>query len=157
MATITDEIKKAAINNGTKIQNSEEAFLEKLFNKMFYLEKNRDEETKFVRQMITRGQETQERKGLHASAIIVSDNKFCVRQQVLSLLYKQLQGEQMGAGLMRIFEAGSAIHEKWQRLFIRAGYGKAEDMDYSQFHDEFEISFTPDAILRIPESNAFAK
>lgn len=157
MATITDEIKKAAINNGTKIQNSEEAFLEKLLNKMFYLEKNRDEETKFVRQMITRGQETQERKGLHASAIIVSDNKFCIRQQVLSLLYKQLQGEQISAGLMRIFEAGNAIHEKWQRLFIRAGYGKAEDMDYSQFHDEFEVSFTPDAILKIPEFNAFAK
>ena len=157
MATITDEIKKAAIDNGTKIQNSEEAFLEKLFNKMFYLEKNRDEETKFVRQMITRGQETQERKGLHASAIIVSDNKFCIRQQVLSLLYKQLQGEQIGAGLMRIFEAGNAIHEKWQRLFIRAGYGKAEDMDYSQFHDEFEVSFTPDAILKIPEFNAFTK
>lgn len=157
MATITDEIKKAAIDNGTKIQNSEEAFLEKLLNKMFYLEKNRDEETKFVKQMITRGQETQERKGLHASAIIVSDSKFCVRQQVLSLLYKQLQGEQIGAGLMRIFEAGNAIHEKWQRLFIRAGYGKAEDMDYSQFHDDFEVSFTPDAILKIPEFNAFTK
>ena len=47
--------------------------------------------------------------------------------QVLSLIYRQLQGEQLPVGLMRIFEEGNAIHEKWQRLFIRAGYSKAEE------------------------------
>lgn len=150
---ITDQIKKQAAMNGTKIQTSDEALLEKIFNRMFYLDKDADEETKFVKQMITRGQETQERRGLHASSLIVSDNKFCVRQQVLSLIYKQLQGEQTSVGLMRIFEQGNAIHEKWQRLFIRAGYGKAKDMDFTKFHEEYEISFTPDAIITVPEFN----
>ena len=150
---IVDEIKKNALETGTKIQSSEAALLEKIFNNMFYLEKNIEEETKFVKQMMTRGQETQERIGLHASAMIVSDNSFCIRQQVLSLLYKQLQGEQTSIGLKRIFEEGNAIHEKWQRLFIRAGYGKATDMDFTRFCDEYELSFTPDAIVTVPEFN----
>ena len=116
---LLDEIKKNATQTGTKIQTSEAAQLEKILNKMFYLEKNIDEEVAFVKQVMTRGLENQERVGLHASAIIVSDKQFCTRQQVLSLLYKQLQGEQIPIGLKRIFEEGNAIHEKWQRMFIR--------------------------------------
>lgn len=151
---LVDNIKKAAQNNGTKIQSSEASHLEKIFNKMFYLDKDAEEETKFVKQMITRGLETQERVGLHASALIVGDKKFCMRQQVLSLIYKQRQGEQVQVGLKRIFEEGNAIHEKWQRLFIRAKYGKAQHMDKTRMCEEFEVSFTPDAILKIPEFNA---
>lgn len=149
--SLTDDIKKAAQNKNVKIQSSEAAQLEKILNRMFYLEKNIQEESFFVHQVMTRGSESQERIGLHASAIIVSDNKFCVRQQVLSLLYKQLQGEQLSVELKRIFEEGNAVHEKWQRLFIRAGYGKTEDMDRSQYNSEYELSFTPDGIVRIPE------
>lgn len=149
--SLADDIKKNAANKNVKIQTSEAAELEKILNKMFYLQKNIEEETKFVKQVMTRGLESQERIGLHASAIIVSDKKFCVRQQVLSLLYKQLQGEQNSAGLMRIFEEGNAIHEKWQRLFIRAGYGKAKDMDRSRFNNDYELSYTPDGIVEIPE------
>ena len=148
---LMDEIKKEALGNGTKIQSSEAAQLEKIFNKMFYLDKNIEEETKFVNQLMTRGLGTTERYGLHASAMIVSDNKFCIRQQVLSLLYKQRQGEQTQVGLMRIFEEGNAIHEKWQRLFIRAGYSKAKHLDFTRFNEEFEISFTPDILCYIPE------
>lgn len=148
---LIDDIKKDALGNGTKIQSSEAAQLEKIFNNMFYAEKNIKEEVKFVKQLMTRGLESTERVGLHASAMIVSDNKFCIRQQVLSLLYKQRQGDQTPVGLMRIFEEGNAIHEKWQRLFIRAGYSKAEDLDFTRFNEEFEISFTPDIICRIPE------
>lgn len=148
---LIDDIKKDALGNGTKIQSSESAQLEKIFNKMFYCDKNIEEETKFVNQLMTRGLESTERVGLHASSLIVSDNKFCLRQQVLSLLYKQRQGEQVSVGLMRIFEEGNAIHEKWQRLFIRAGYSKAKDLDFTRFNKEFEISFTPDVICEIPE------
>ena len=148
---LADDIKKNAENSNVKIQSSEAAKLEKILNKMFYLEKNVEEETAFVKQVMTRGLQTQERIGLHASAMTASDKKFCVRQQVLSLLYKQLQGEQLQVGLKRIFEEGNAIHEKWQRLFIRAGYGKAKDMDRSRFNDEYELSFTPDGIVYIPE------
>ena len=147
---IISEIKKNAGNGNVKIQTSEEMEIEKILNQMFYTEHNIEEETKFIKQVMTRGAETQERVGLHASALIVSDNAFCVRQQVLSLIYKQLQGEQINVGLRRIFEEGNAIHEKWQRLFIRAGYAKAEDCDFTRFHDEYEVSFTPDVIVDLP-------
>lgn len=148
---LLSNIKKAAAGNNTKIQTSEAADLEKIFNKMFYLQKNPKEEVKFVEQVITRGLESQERVGLHASAFVKSEKDFCIRAQVLSLIYKQLQGEQIAVNLKRIFEEGNAIHEKWQRLFIRAGYGKAEDMDLTQYDEEYMISYTPDVICLIPE------
>lgn len=148
---LVSDIKKSALGNNTKIQSSEAAKLEKILNATFCLDKNISEEAKFVKQVMTRGQESQERVGLHASSLIVGDKDFCVRQQVLSLIYKQLQGEQINVGLMRIFEQGNAIHEKWQRLFIRAGYSKASDLDVTQFNDAYKINFTPDIICSIPE------
>ena len=148
---LIDNIKKEAQGNRTKIQSSEAATLEKIFNNMFFLDKDIEEETKFVKQVMTRGLESQERVGLHASAMLVGDKDFCLRAQVLSLIYKQLQGEQISAGLKRIFEEGNAIHEKWQRMFIRAGYGKAVDMDFTRICDEYMLSYTPDIDCLIPE------
>lgn len=148
---LIDNIKAEAKGNRTIIQSSDAQALSKILNNAFYLDKNIDEETKFIRQVMTRGAETQERIGLHASALITGDKDFCVRQQVLSLIYRQLQGEQLPVGLVRIFEQGNAIHEKWQRMFIRAGYSKAEDLDVTQFNKKFKISFTPDIICQIPE------
>lgn len=148
---LINNIKSEAKGNRTKIQSSDAAALEKILNRMFYLPKNVKGEAAFVEQVMTRGLESTERVGLHASALIVSDNKFCLRQQVLSLMYKQLQGEQMSVGLKRIFEEGNAIHEKWQRLFLRAGYSKVEDLDVTQFNKKYRVSFTPDIICRIPE------
>lgn len=148
---IIDDIKKTAASNNTKIQTSDAAQLEKIFNRMFYTRHNIDEEVKFIRQVMTRGLETQERSGLHASSIIVSDKAWCTRREVLSLLYKQIQKENTNVGLLRIFEEGNAIHEKWQRLLIRAGYGKAKTMDRTRFNKEYEVSFTPDIVCRIPE------
>lgn len=152
---IINEIKKDSIKNGSKIQSSEARDLEIILNKLFYLEKDIDEEVNFVRQVMTRGLESQERVGLHASAMIVSDKQFCVRQQVLSLIFKQLQGEQLPVGLMRIFEEGNAIHEKWQRLLIRGGYAKAKTLDKTRFNDEYKISYTPDIVCRIKEFYPF--
>lgn len=148
---VIDDIKKSAKMNGTKIQSSDAAALEKILNRMFYLPKNIEKETAFVKQVMTRGLESAERVGLHASAIIVGDKKFCLRQQVLSLIYKQLQGEQVSVGLKRIFEEGNAVHEKWQRMFIRAGYSDVNKLDVTQFNNDFRVSFTPDIICRIPE------
>ena len=148
---LIDNIKREANGNRTKIQSTEAADLEKIFNRMFYLPKNIEEETKFVKQVMTRGLESQERVGLHASAMLVGEKDFCLRAQVLSLIYKQLQGEQVPVGLMRIFEQGNAIHEKWQRLLIRAGYGKAEHMDFTRFDDDYMLSYTPDIDCLIPE------
>ena len=148
---LVDDIKKNASANNTKIQSSEAAELEKILNRMFFCDKNIEEETKFIKQVMTRGLASQERVGLHASALIVSEKTFCIRQQVLSLLYRQAQGENIPVGLKRIFEEGNAIHEKWQRMFIRAGYGRVVDMDKSRFNEEWEVSYTPDGIVVIPE------
>lgn len=148
---LVDNIKKQAKGNNTKIQSSDAAELEKILNSLFYLEKNVKEETKFVKTVMTRGLESQERKGLHASALIAGEKEFCLRAQVLSLIYKQLQGENVPIGLKRIFEEGNAIHEKWQRLFLRGGFSTADDLDVTQFNEKFKISFTPDIICRIPQ------
>lgn len=148
---LINDIKKEATGNNTKIQSSEARELDVILNKLFYLPKNIEEEAAFVKQVMTRGLESQERIGLHASALIKGDKDFCLRQQVLSLMYRQLQGEQLPVGLMKIFEEGNAIHEKWQRLFIRGGYSKASDLDVTQFNKQYRISFTPDIICRIPE------
>ena len=149
---ILDRIKSEATEAGQKIQSPENAKLEGILNKMFYLDKNIELETKFVHDVMTRGLESQERKGLHASAIIdKGDDSFCLRQQVLSLLYKQLQGEQLPVNTMRIFEEGNAVHEKWQRLFIRAGYAKPQTLDRTRFDADYQLGFTPDIVCRIPE------
>lgn len=148
---LIDSIKKEAQGNRTKIQSTDAAELEKILNRTFYLDKNIEEETKFVKQVMTRGLESQERVGLHASAMLVGDKDFCLRAQVLSLIYKQSQGEQVPVSLMRIFEQGNAIHEKWQRLFIRGGYGTAKDMDFTRFDDDYMLSYTPDIDCLIPE------
>ncbi len=150
---LINEIKNNAQKNRTKIQTSEASELEKILNNLFYLDKNIKEETEFVKQVMTRGLESQERVGLHASAMLVGDKDFCIRQQVLSLIYKQSQGEQINVGLKRIFEEGNAVHEKWQRLFIRGGYAKAKDCDYTQYNEDYMMSFTPDIIASIPEWN----
>lgn len=148
---LINDIKRDAIGSNTKIQNSEAALLEKILNRMFYLEKCPDIESAFVRHVMTRGLETQERSGLHASALIVGDNKWCLRQQVLSLLYKQLQGDQISIGLRRIFEEGNAVHEKWQRLFLRAGYSNVDELDKTRFNSRWRVSYTPDIECVIPE------
>jgi hypothetical protein len=148
---IIDDIKNDSIKNGSKVQSTESAKMEVILNKLFYLPKDVDEEVKFVKQVMTRGLESQERVGLHASAMIVSDKQFCIRQQVLSLIFKQLQGEQLPVSLMRIFEEGNAIHEKWQRLLIRGGYAKAKTLDRTRMDSEYQISFTPDIVCKIPE------
>lgn len=148
---LINDIKKEATGNNTKIQSSDARDLEIILNKLFYLPKNVEEESAFIKQVMTRGLESQERVGLHASALIKGDKDFCLRQQVLSLMYRQLQGEQLPVGLMKIFEEGNAIHEKWQRLFIRGGYSTVNDLDVTQFNKKYRISFTPDIICRIPE------
>lgn len=149
---ILDKIKQNAAENGSTIQTTEGSQLDAILNKMFYLDKDIEEETKFVHTVMTRGLESQERVGLHASAIIdKGDDSFCIRQQVLSLVYKQLQGEQTPVNLMRIFEEGNAIHEKWQRLFIRAGYAKAKTCDRTRFDYDYMLSYTPDIVVRIPQ------
>lgn len=148
---LVDKIKKSADDSGAIIQSSEGARLEKVLNRLFFLPYDIDGETKFVKHVMTRGAETQERRGLHASNMLVGERDYCPRAMVLSLVYKQSQGSEISPGLKRIFEAGNSIHEKWQRLFIRGGYGTYKDMDYTRWSDEYKMSYSPDAIVEIPE------
>ena len=147
---LLDDIRSEAINNRTPIQTSEERQIEALLNSLFYLDKDIPKEIKFLKSVMTRGAETTERKGLHASAVIVPEEQFCYRQQILSLFYKQLQGEQVPIGLKRIFTEGDAIHEKWQRLFIRGGLCEPLDCDFTRFDDDYDLSYTPDIICNLP-------
>lgn len=147
--SVLDEFREEAIRTNTRVQKPIEGHLEALMNRLFYLEKDIEEETKFIKHIMTRGAETQERVGLHASSIIEYPSKYCVKKQVLSLIYKQDQGEQIAPGLKRIFEEGNAIHEKWQRLFIRGGWSKYDDLDKTVYVDEYQLQFTPDAICTI--------
>ena len=148
---LVSDIKADAKGNRTIIQSTEGAALASILNNMFYLDKAPEVEAEFIKQVATRGQETQERVGLHASAMLTGEKQFCLRQQVLSLMYKQLQGEQVNPDLKRIFEEGNAVHEKWQRLFLRAGYSDVDDLDVTRFWNKYRISYTPDIICTIPE------
>ena len=149
--SLSDRIKADATKTGTMIESTEATKLSQLFNQLFYLPKDIDGETQFVKLVMTRGLESQERVGLHASNMLVSDSAFCMRSQVLSLVYRQLQGEQVKVGLMRIFEEGNSIHEKWQRMFIRAGWSKPTDLDRTRYSEDYMMSFTPDIVCLIPD------
>lgn len=116
--------------------------------KCFYAEHKPKEEAKMVYEIQLKNGEALERVGLHASAML-QDSGFCYRQHVLSLFFKMTQGEDLPLKSKCIFEEGNAIHEKWQRLFIRGGLGTYKDMDHTRFEKEYDLSFTPDAILKI--------
>ena len=91
----------------------------------------------------------EDRKGLHASAIIASPNSYCMREQLLSVLFKRNKEENatVAPSLLRIFEQGNVIHEKWQDLFTRNGIAVGiEDRGYSPLLD---LYMTPDAIIRL--------
>lgn len=89
--------------------------------------------------------ESENRYGLHASAVIASDDHFCYREQILSLFYQMCQGEQLPVSLLRIFATGNALHEKWYNLFRKAGIDVA--IERTLFLPEFDLSFTIDALL----------
>lgn len=142
-----DNLKKnlAKMNKG----NMKQVMIEQKLASLFYIKRNPDEESRFIKMLLEREGKSQERIGLHASAMITGDKEFCLRQQVLSLLFKQIQNENIPAGLARIFEEGNSIHQKWQRLFIAAGLGRPEDMDNHRFVKKYELSYTPDARIHI--------
>lgn len=155
---ITDEIKAQvkAENKSKAKQNkkddkekivvlgTEALVIEQALNKLFYATPNYPEELRMLKMQKMQAQQQGDRYGLHCSAIIASENEFCYREQVLSLFYKQAQGENIAIRLKRIFEEGNYIGEKWQRLFISGGIGIKENMDISRFNEKYDLSYTPD-------------
>ena len=87
----------------------------------------------------------EDRYGLHASAVIASDEEFCYRAQLLSLFYRQNQGEQLPIKLLKIFAQGNAMHEKWYKLFKKAGIDVA--IERTLWLPQYDLSFTIDALL----------
>lgn len=90
-------------------------------------------------------EEHEERYGLHASAIIGPENSFCFREQLLSLFFKQNQGEQLPIKMLKIFAQGNAIHEKWYKMFRQCGIDVA--IERTLFLPEYDLSFTIDALI----------
>ena len=138
---IKDEILKSAGKDPKEIK------IINALKKCFYAEHKPDEEARMVKMIQLKNGESRERIGLHGSAVLKDD--ICYRAQVLSLLFKQSQGEELPLETLAIFEEGNAIHEKWQRLFIRGGLGNAEDMDRTRFAQGYELLYTPDAVINI--------
>lgn len=87
------------------------------------------------------------RYGLHASAIIASDEEFCYRAQLLSLFFKQNQGEQLPIKQLKVFAQGNAMHEKWYKLFRKAGIDIA--IERTLWIPKYDLSFTIDALLNL--------
>lgn len=85
------------------------------------------------------------RKGLHASAMIKADAEFCYREQVLSLLYVQNQGQKFPYQTQNCFYTGDDIHEKWQKMFVKAGV--AEGIERRRYSKKFDFYLTPDGEL----------
>lgn len=100
-----------------------------------------------LERLFLESREHENRYGLHASAILASDNDFCYREQVLSLFYKMNQGEQLPIKQLKIFAQGNAMHEKWYNLFRQAGIDVA--IERSLFLPQYDLSFTIDALLNI--------
>jgi hypothetical protein len=129
----TNSIKQALLLENAGIIDTKRLAIEQSLNSLFF----------------TKAHDEEERKGLHASAIIESESKFCIREQVLSLIFKRNKNESktISPGLMRIFEEGNYIHLKWQNLFERNKIAIGiEDRGYSAMYD---LYMTPDAIVKI--------
>lgn len=88
------------------------------------------------------------RPGLHASSILKSDNDFCYRRELLNLHYQPLP-ELISIGLKRIFLNGEYVHQKWQNLFIEMGISDKKDIEKSMYSAKYNLSFTPDAVIRL--------
>lgn len=100
---------------------------------------------------VIKTEQHEERYGLHASAIIGPEASFCYREQVLSLFYKMNQGEQLPVKLLKVFAQGNAMHEKWYKMFRVLGYEVA--IERTLFLEEYDLSFTIDALLNLKKSN----
>lgn len=141
--------------------------IQEKINGMFYNQPKHKEELKMLKHMWEN--EEEERLGLHASSI-TSKKDICYKEQLINILYKHYkdndpdnmpktiynkfkeqarENRNNPVHLQRIFEQGTTMGYKWQMLFIRAGVGKKEDMDVSRFVDEYDLSYTPDAIIEL--------
>jgi len=103
------------------------------------------------------GSNTPSRTGLHASAVLVSDAEWCVREHVLHELYPEKAiAEALHTWDWKrsaIFENGWRLHQRWQDMFKRFGNvvwneDSAElELDLTHYDETRNIYFSPDAII----------
>lgn len=149
-----------------------EARIKEKLNELFYAPPKLKEEVEMLDYQYTKAADQEkERSGLHASSITnATKNNFCFREQLANILY--LEAKRKGKKppkiiydvfksnlernernipihLKRIFEEGNSIGVKWQRLFVRGGIGVKEDMDVPRFNSQYDLIYTPDAIVEI--------
>lgn len=124
-------VKDAILNAKAGMKNNECFKIEEFLNSLLYIDDKKREE----------------RIGMHGSAVIQTEDKFCFREQVLSFFF-QPNGEQyIEPKLRRIFLEGWSVHEKWQNLFRQANINIGiEQRGYSK---KYNLLFTPDAIIKI--------
>lgn len=149
MASIAKAIKQEAKDKGLLIQDERTKKIYDIFNDQYRRSPVREKELAFEEQLFTRGTGGA-RVGLHTSAIIAGEGTYCVREQVLSLLYKPRNMDScIKHDLLRVFEEGNYIHRKWQRLFLRGCLADVTDLDKTQFNEKYRLAFSPDAIITI--------
>lgn len=133
---------------GKRTKTEEERSIKRILDSLFYLPKIK-QESDLVLHILTRGGDTEERKGLHASMILEDEKIFCYRKCVLAALYRQKQKEHVSSDLLRVFEEGNAVHEKWQRLFLRGSLTDIANCDTTRYSDIYGILYSPDIIAEI--------
>jgi hypothetical protein len=86
-----------------------------------------------------------DRTGIHVSSIIVSPERFCLRQIVLMQHFPHAK-IRMHPPTIRIFLQGWVIHQKWQKLFSDVGIAVETETTHSHSSG---ATFTPDAVIEI--------
>lgn len=121
----------------------------------------------------------QERIGLHASSVLVNQNKWCLRKHALINAFpehiKPVSIQSWDWKREKIFTTGWDLHERWQKLFLDTAQSLADEdirqqwlemfgqfsdpawnaelsgweLDLTHFNEGYEVYFSPDAILQI--------
>ena len=135
---------KETLNNSSDL----EGLIEQEFERLFAWQASHPVEYySAIAELSTKiGTNSEERKGLHGSSIIAAQKDFCYREQVISLYFKG-KFVPIGNRLRRIFLEGWLIHLKWQALF--QGKGIALGIEDRRMNPEYELYFTPDAIITL--------
>ena len=102
--------------------------------------------TVYLQHLLVRwGREQPLRTGLHASAVLVPEQDWCVRRQVLSASLADPLPVGTTWHTNALFLHGWTLHEKWQQLFTRfAHVVEIESAHYDEMH---HLHFTPDAVI----------
>ena len=111
----------------------------------------------FQTMLIKWGTAESPRYGLHASAVLVSDVEWCVREHVLHEIYpNQAIAQQLQPWDWKkqaIFNNGWFLHRRWQGLFRDFGntvFNETDEeweLDHTHYDETRNIYFSPDALL----------